>query len=151
MKDAILLTKRSRFNLPRVLLASTLTLSVMMTFSACSISRKVEYKTKAESTVTTSAKEKTSEQFECDTNSHQASYTAPGDETVIQTMIRVDSTFTYEGSKENAFANTICSYTANAKSNEFWKLSVNGKVATLGAGTLIPERGAKVTWEIDEY
>jgi len=54
------------------------------------------------------------------------------------------------GTGEMAFVTTINGVTANPKS-EYWQLNVDGKSATVGAGSYITKNGETITWKLATF
>ncbi len=50
------------------------------------------------------------------------------------------------GSGQNAFITSLNGRTADPKKREFWELDVNGKEASVGAGTLIVQNNDQIEW-----
>jgi hypothetical protein len=56
-----------------------------------------------------------------------------------------------KGEKENAFITTVDNRTANDARHEFWAFYVNGKQASVGAGSYHLQPGDKILWKIETY
>jgi hypothetical protein len=56
-----------------------------------------------------------------------------------------------EGTGVNTFVTSINGRMADAKKNEFWELTINGKPAEVGAGSYIIKSGDKIVWKINTF
>lgn len=54
------------------------------------------------------------------------------------------------GTGENAFVTTINDVMANPK-NQYWQFSVNGKSATIGAGSYVTQDSDTITWKLASF
>ncbi len=54
------------------------------------------------------------------------------------------------GTGKNAFITSINGVKANPK-NQYWQLIVNGKSASVGAGSLITKDSDTITWELTSF
>lgn len=54
------------------------------------------------------------------------------------------------GTGENAFVTTINDVMANPK-NQYWQFSVNGKSATVGAGSYVTQDSDTITWKLASF
>lgn len=54
------------------------------------------------------------------------------------------------GKDELAFVTSINGVAANPK-NEFWAFNINGKPATVGAGSYITKVGDTITWQLSSF
>ena len=54
------------------------------------------------------------------------------------------------GKGDMVFITTINGATANPKS-EYWQLNVNGKSASVGAGSYITKNGETITWKLTKF
>lgn len=56
-----------------------------------------------------------------------------------------------EGTGTNAYITSLNGKAADAKMNEFWELTINGKAAEVGAGSYIIKSGDKIVWKINTF
>jgi len=55
------------------------------------------------------------------------------------------------GTGENAFVTSINGITADSAKKQFWSFEVNGKAATVGAGSYITTDDDTITWKLSTY
>jgi hypothetical protein len=55
------------------------------------------------------------------------------------------------GTGTMAFVTTINGIKADSSKNQYWAFEVNGKTATVGAGSYITKKGDTITWELKTY
>jgi len=61
------------------------------------------------------------------------------------------ATVVTKGEGVNAYVTTINGKEAKAENKEFWAFYVNGKQATVGAGSYQLKDGDKIEWKIEKY
>jgi hypothetical protein len=104
-----------------------------------------------------------------DTKTTQTTQTTP---TPTPTMAAMDHSVTYQGEEgktalallqtkypdtvvtgegANAFVTAINGYTADTAKHEFWKFTINGEDAQVGAGSYTTKSGDEIMWMIDTY
>lgn len=62
-----------------------------------------------------------------------------------------DKNIKTQGSDTNAFITAIDGHGTDSKKHEFWELVINDKVAEVGAGSYVIQKGDKIKWRIDTY
>ncbi len=55
------------------------------------------------------------------------------------------------GTGVNAYITSLNGRAAEAKKNEFWELTINGKSSDVGAGSYIIKAGDKIVWQINTF
>lgn len=66
------------------------------------------------------------------------------------TLLQENATIVTSGTGELAFVTTIDGVTANP-TNQYWQLFVNGKSASVGAGSLVTKSTDTIKWELSSF
>ena len=66
-------------------------------------------------------------------------------------LLSINHKVTAKGEKENAFITTIDMREALTVNREFWAFYVNGKQATVGAGSYFVKNNDTIEWKIETY
>lgn len=66
-------------------------------------------------------------------------------------LLKSYNTVAMKGEGINAYVTTIDTHKADDSRNEFWAFYVNGKQASVGAGSYILRAGDKIEWKIEKY
>ena len=72
-----------------------------------------------------------------------------GKTALVATEVKVKIEKTGEG--ENVFVTVIEGRAADPKKREFWEFLVNGKSASVGAGSYIIQNGDQIEWKISNW
>lgn len=63
-------------------------------------------------------------------------------------LLKKNAKIVTSGSGENTFVTTINGYKASDSKKEYWSFSVDGKAASIGAGSYITKDNEAITWKI---
>lgn len=66
-------------------------------------------------------------------------------------LLRTTHKVATQGEKENAFITSIDDRVATSENREFWAFYVNGKQATVGAGSYYVKNNDTIEWKIETY
>ncbi len=72
-------------------------------------------------------------------------------QTTALTLLRTTHKISTQGEGVNAFISSIDERSADVNAHEFWAFYVNGKQATVGAGSYILKNNDTIEWKIETY
>lgn len=81
----------------------------------------------------------------------ELSYPGQDGKTALELLLAADPSAQVTGTGKNAFVTGIKGRVADDAKHEFWALSVDGKQAQVGAGSLVTQTGQTITWKIETY
>lgn len=71
-------------------------------------------------------------------------------ETALELLKKTNSVVT-QGEGENAFVTEINSVKTDSNKKEFWAFYINGKTASIGAGSYQLQNNDRIEWKIEKY
>lgn len=77
-------------------------------------------------------------------------YEVESGETALE-LLQKTTTVKAKGEGVNAYVTEINNLTAQEKNKEYWAFYVNGKLASVGAGSYVLKDQDKIEWKIEKY